>query len=72
MGTFTNSEDQDKMPLNTAFHQGLHCLLCKKDVRTKNTIFFLKLYSDIPNMYNELSQVYCTKPEGRIHKYTKG
>ena len=23
-------------------------------------------------MYNELSQVYCIKSEGKIHKYTKG
>ena len=27
MGTFTNSEDQDEMQHNAAFHQGLHCLL---------------------------------------------
>ena len=26
-GTMTNSEDPGKMPLNAAFHQGLHCLL---------------------------------------------
>ena len=26
-GTFTNSEDQDEMPHNAAFHQGLHSLL---------------------------------------------
>ena len=26
-GTFTNSEDQDEMPQNAAFHQGQHCLL---------------------------------------------
>ena len=26
LGTFANSEDQDEMQLNVAFHQGLHCL----------------------------------------------
>ena len=27
MGTLTNSEDPDEMQYNSAFHQGLHCLL---------------------------------------------
>ena len=27
MGTLANSEDQDKMLHNAAFHQGLHCLV---------------------------------------------
>ena len=27
MGTLVNSEDQDEMPQNGAFHQGLHFLL---------------------------------------------
>ena len=27
MGTLTNSEDPDEMQHNTAFHQGLYCLL---------------------------------------------
>ena len=27
MGTFANSEDPDEMLHNTAFDQGLHCLL---------------------------------------------
>ena len=27
MGTLANSEDQDEMQNNAAFHQGLHCLL---------------------------------------------
>ena len=29
MSILTNSEDPDEMPLNAAFHQGLHCLLRK-------------------------------------------
>ena len=27
MGTYASSEDPDEMQHNTAFHQGLHCLL---------------------------------------------
>ena len=30
MGTLSNSVDQDKMQHETAFHQGLHCLLKNK------------------------------------------
>ena len=30
MGTLTNSEDQDEMLHNAAFHQGLHVLLIQK------------------------------------------
>ena len=35
MGTFINSEDPDEMPHYAAFHQGLYCLLGKKDLQTK-------------------------------------
>ena len=35
-GNFTNSKDQDEMPHNVAFHQGLHC----KDLQTKEYFFF--------------------------------
>ena len=37
--TFTNNEDQDKMPHNVVFHQGLHCLL-KKVLQTKIQYIF--------------------------------
>ena len=30
MATSANSEDQDEMQHNAAFHQSLHCLLCLK------------------------------------------
>ena len=40
MGTFTNSEDPDEMPPSAAFHQGLHCLLRRKDLQTKECSFF--------------------------------
>ena len=45
-----------------AFHQALHCLyLGKKDLHFEQ-------YNLTPlDMYNELSQVYCIKPEGRIY-----
>ena len=32
MDTFINSEDPDEMPHYAAFHQGLYCLLSKKDL----------------------------------------
>ena len=46
----------------------------KKELQTKEYNFFenynlIHVYLD---MYNELSQVYYIKPEGRIHWYTKG
>ena len=56
MSTFTNSEDPDEMP-----HIGTN-------LQTKNTIFFENYNLTPLNMYNGLSQVYCNKPEGRIHK----
>ena len=41
MGTFTNSEAPDEMPLDVAFHQGLHCLLRKKrSLDNQNTFCF--------------------------------
>ena len=38
----------------------------------KNTIFFENYNLKPLNMYNGLSQVYCIKPVGRLHYYTKG
>ena len=70
MDTFINSEDPDEVPHYAAFHQGLYCLLGKKDLQTKNTTF--KNYSLTPQgMYSGLSKVYCIKPEGKIHLYTQ-
>ena len=68
MGTFTNSKDPDEMPHNAASHQGLHLFVkVKKIFRQKNT-FFLKIYKLTPlDMNYVLSQVYCIRPEGRIH-----
>ena len=41
MCTLANSEDPDEMPLNVAFHQGLHCLLRQKTIfRERNAILF--------------------------------
>ena len=28
-GTLGSSEDPDEIPQNVAFHQGLHCLICR-------------------------------------------
>ena len=40
MRTLANSEDQDEIQHNAAFHQGLHCLLR------------LKQYTDVSKMHN--------------------
>ena len=39
MSTLANSEDPDEMPHNAAFHQGLHCLLDKNDLKRKTYYF---------------------------------
>ena len=76
MDTFINSEDPNEMPHYAAFHQGLYCLLGKKDLQTKKkqnkkTTTF-KNYNLTPQgMYSGLSKVYCIKPEGKIHLYTQ-
>ena len=68
MGTFINREDPDEMPHNAAFHQGLHCMFRLKRSSDKKNKIFLENYKRTPlDMYNGLSQVYCIKPEGRIH-----
>ena len=71
MDTFINSEDPDEMPHYAAFHQGLYCLLGKKDLQTKKNTT-LKNYNLTPQgMYCGLSKIYCIKPEGKIHLYTQ-
>ena len=68
MGIFTNSEDPDEMPHNVAFHQGLNCCKGKNDLQTKDYNILMQMYNLTPqDMYNGLSQVYCSKPEGRVH-----
>ena len=42
MDTFINSEDPDQMLHYAAFHQGLYCLLGKKDLQTKKQQLLLK------------------------------
>ena len=67
MGPFTNSEDQDEMQLNAAFHQGRTVCKGKKIFRQYNTIIFENYNLTPLDMYNGLSQVFFIKPEGRIH-----
>ena len=43
----------------------------KKDLQIK-TQCYENYYLPSLDIYNGLSQVYCIKPEGRIHSYTKG
>ena len=45
----------------------------KKKSSDKRIQYFLKIITGHPLiMYNGLSLVYCVKPDGIIHKYTKG
>ena len=63
-----NSEDPDEMLHDAAFHLGLHCLLKQKRSSGKKKIHFISIYKlTLLDMYKELSQVHCIKPEGRIH-----
>ena len=59
MSTVVNSEDPYEMLCDVAFHQGLHL---GKIVTCMWSL----------NINNGPSQVYCIKPEGRIHLYKKG
>ena len=72
MDTFINSEDPDEMPHYVSFHQGLYCLLSKKDLQAKKQALPFKNYNLTPQgMYSGLFKVYCFKPEGKIHLYTQ-
>ena len=63
------SEDPDEMPHYEAFHQSTLLLL---DKNTQKYIIFLEIITCDPSIYNGPSQVYCIKPEGRIHLCIKG
>ena len=56
MGTFTNNEDPDEMPLKAAKK--------KEDIFRQKHNFFLNYTLTFLDMYNGISQVYCIKPEG--------
>ena len=51
MRTLTNSEHSDEMPLNAAFHQGLHCLLREKQSSDKEIQFNLAIIIYNPSIY---------------------
>ena len=63
ISTLVNSDNP-----NATFHQGLHYLLNKNDLKGKNTIHALFVnYILCPlDITNGLSQIYCIKPEGKI------
>ena len=42
MGTFANGEDPDEMPLNAAFHLGLHCLIIQNQSSETEIKYFWK------------------------------
>ena len=59
MFTVANTEDQDEMQHNTAFHQGQHCVLKLKQFSEKQMIS-VKYYNMWPlNDYDEPSLVSC-------------
>ena len=61
MCTLAKSEDSDEMQQNAAFHLGLHLGSSDKEIQ-----FYLGIVTPL-YIYNGPSQVYCIKPEGRIH-----
>ena len=51
MCTLAYSEDPDEMPLNTAFHKGLHCLLRQKLSSENEIQFNLEIITCNPLIY---------------------
>ena len=62
MGTFKNSKDPDEKAKYDFYTDKV-----KKNLRTKKYNIFENYNPTTLEMYNGLSQVYCIKPEGRIH-----
>ena len=63
MHTLTKSENSDEMPQNA--------IKDLKDLQSKKYLFGNDNLWPL-DVYNGPSQVYCFKPEGKIHKCTKG
>ena len=51
MSTLANGEDPDEMPHDSAFHQGLHCLLRQNLSSEKETQFYLETITYALSMY---------------------
>ena len=75
--TFCIQETHKRLLIQTVKTQMKCCIMlhfirvytvckCKKDLQTKNTIFFYNYNLTPLDMYNGLSQVYCIKAEERI------
>ena len=62
MHTLENNEDPDELHV-APFYQGLRSLLKQK----QSFLWKLNVYPEPLDIYNEPFQVYCIKPEGRIH-----
>ena len=56
MGILANRENPDEMPQNTAFHQGLNCLLRHIRSSTKEIQYFLEIKTSDPSIYTNQSQ----------------
>ena len=59
MGTIVNSQDQDKMPHNAAFHQSLHCLLKLNQASEKEKQYCLKIITSDTSMFIMDHSDYC-------------
>ena len=51
MHTLANSKDQDEIPHNAAFHQGLHCLLRQKQSSEREIQYILEIITYDPSIY---------------------
>ena len=65
MCSLANGEDPAEMVHNAAFHQDLHCLLRQKQSSEGEIQFYLEIWP--LDIYDGPFQVYCIKPEWRIH-----
>ena len=67
-----HSEDAEEKTHNAAFHQVLHCSLRQSDLHREEIQYFVVNNNMGPlDMHNVPSQIYCIKPDGKIHKYIK-
>ena len=66
MGTLANSEDQDEMQPNAAFHQGLHCLLILIQPSGTEMQHNLENSTSDPFNYTMGGHTYCINVYGKI------
>ena len=73
MGTLTNSEEPDEMQHNAAFHQGLHCLLRRKQFSVTRIHHNLENSTYDPLKYTMDSPILIVSIcMGKFYQNTKG